>query len=96
MATRDHELGREVQNSATSLFADLPEKSQTILLEGAGGLPGVLGILENYFCDEDASETYREWYHAIHVADHLSGLPWAQAETGEPRGSRQRARPLRS
>jgi len=35
-------------------FADLPQKSQTILLEGAGGQKGVL--------EENASETYREWY----------------------------------
>jgi len=43
-------------------FADLPQKSQTILLEGAGGQKGVLGVLEGYILDENASETYREWY----------------------------------
>ena len=43
-------------------FADLPQKSQTILLEGAGGQKGVLETLESYVLDENASETYREWY----------------------------------
>jgi len=43
-------------------FADLPRKSQTILLEGAGGQKGVLETLESYVLDANASETYREWY----------------------------------
>ncbi len=43
-------------------FADLPAKSQEILLEGAGGLRGVLGLLEGYINEENMSETYREWY----------------------------------
>src|SRR5438094_724479 len=40
-------------------FADLPRKAQTALFEGADGLPGVLGILDRYYRDENASETYR-------------------------------------
>src|SRR5579863_271366 len=43
-------------------FSDLPQKSQTILLEGAGGQKGVLGILQSHVLDENASETYREWF----------------------------------
>src|SRR5271154_28345 len=43
-------------------FGELPQKSQTILLEGANGQPGVLGVLERYILDENASETYREWF----------------------------------
>src|SRR5262249_4018175 len=43
-------------------FADLPAKSQAILLEGAGSQKGVLGILQGYVLDESASEAYREWY----------------------------------
>ena len=43
-------------------FADLPQKSQAILLEGAAGQKGVLGILESYILDPDASDAYREWY----------------------------------
>jgi excinuclease ABC subunit A len=46
----------------TKPFGELPQKSQTILLEGANGQPGVLGVLERYILDESASETYREWY----------------------------------
>jgi excinuclease ABC subunit A len=46
----------------TKPFGDLPQKSQTILLEGANGQPGVLGLLERYILDESASESYREWY----------------------------------
>jgi excinuclease ABC subunit A len=42
-------------------FADLPRKAQTALFEGADGLPGVLGILDRYYRDENASETYRDW-----------------------------------
>jgi len=43
-------------------FAELPAKSQAILLEGAGGQRGVLGVLESYQVEESASETYREWF----------------------------------
>ncbi len=43
-------------------FAELPQKSQQILLEGAGGLKGVLGLLEGYIREENTSETYREWF----------------------------------
>ncbi len=48
--------------SLTKPFGDLPAKSQTVLLEGANGQKGVLGILESYVLDESASDTYREWY----------------------------------
>ena len=43
-------------------FDQLSRKAQTTLLEGAGGQPGVLGILETYYRDEAASETYRDWF----------------------------------
>jgi len=43
-------------------FADLPQKSQSILLEGSGAQKGVLGVLESYVLEENASDTYREWY----------------------------------
>ncbi len=46
----------------TQPFGELPAKSQTILLEGANGHKGVLAILASYVLDENASETYREWY----------------------------------
>ncbi len=44
-------------------FGDLPAKSQAILLEGAGGQRGVIGVLESYEpLQEGASESYREWF----------------------------------
>jgi len=46
----------------TKPFAELPAKSQAILLEGANGQKGVLAILESYVLDPNASDTYREWY----------------------------------
>ncbi|MGD1095284.1 MAG: excinuclease ABC subunit UvrA, partial [Bryobacteraceae bacterium] len=44
-------------------FADLSKKAQSTLIDGAGGLPGVLGILEKYYRggELENSETYREW-----------------------------------
>ncbi|HEY2845289.1 MAG TPA: excinuclease ABC subunit UvrA [Bryobacteraceae bacterium] len=43
-------------------FEDLSRKHQTILLEGANGKPGVLGILDKYYKKEIASETYHDWF----------------------------------
>ena len=40
-------------------FEELPKKSRDMLLNGAGGLPGILGILEESY--ENAPEGYREW-----------------------------------
>src|SRR5207302_3328670 len=43
-------------------FDELSHKAQTILIEGANGKPGVLGILEKYYREEIASQTYQDWY----------------------------------
>ena len=43
-------------------FDALSAKHQTILLEGANGKPGVLGILEKFYKQEIASEAYHEWF----------------------------------
>jgi excinuclease ABC subunit A len=40
-------------------FEDLPKRSQTLLLEGGNGFPGIVKILAETF--EDASAGYREW-----------------------------------
>src|SRR5271154_5483212 len=42
-------------------FADLSKKAQSTLMDGAGGLPGVLGILEKYYRggELETSETYQ-------------------------------------
>ncbi len=43
-------------------FEELSTKAQGILLEGAAGKPGVLGILQRMYKDEVASEAYHEWF----------------------------------
>jgi excinuclease ABC subunit A len=43
-------------------YDQLSKKAQTILLEGAGGKPGVLGILDRMYKDEVASEAYHDWF----------------------------------
>ena len=43
-------------------FDRLPEKAQKILLEGADGKPGILGILDKFYRKEIASETYHDWF----------------------------------
>ena len=40
-------------------FEDFPKKTQTALLNGAPGFPGILGILQETF--DTTSEGYREW-----------------------------------
>jgi excinuclease ABC subunit A len=40
-------------------FEELPAKSRAMLLEGANGIPGVLGILDSTYAS--SSEGYREW-----------------------------------
>jgi excinuclease UvrABC ATPase subunit len=43
-------------------FSDLSPKAQNTLIEGAGSMPGVLGILERFYREENSSETYQEWF----------------------------------
>jgi excinuclease ABC subunit A len=43
-------------------FEDLPAKSRKALIEGVNGAPGVLGILDEMFEKEVATEAYREWF----------------------------------
>jgi excinuclease ABC subunit A len=40
-------------------FDDLPGKAQALLLNGEGGFPGLLGLLQRTF--EDGSQVYRDW-----------------------------------
>jgi len=40
-------------------FEDLPKKSRDVLLEGANGEPGIIGILDEAF--QNSTEGYREW-----------------------------------
>ena len=43
-------------------FSALPKKTQTILLEGSGGKPGILGILDRMYKNEVQSEAYHDWF----------------------------------
>jgi excinuclease ABC subunit A len=57
-------------------FEDLTRKQQAILLEGANGKPGVLGILEKYYKEEISSEAYHDWfmnYMSAHVCPDCGG-----------------------
>ncbi len=43
-------------------FEKLSKKSQAALLDGAGGLPGVLAVLDRQYRDDKDNEAYREWF----------------------------------
>jgi excinuclease ABC subunit A len=43
-------------------FDKLHKKTQAILIEGAGGKPGILGILDKMYREEIASEAYHDWF----------------------------------
>jgi excinuclease ABC subunit A len=43
-------------------FDQLPAKGQKVLIEGANGTPGVLGILDDMYKQEIANEAYQEWF----------------------------------
>ena len=53
------ELARKARINLKKPFEELPAKAQTVLLEGANGLPGILEILQQSF--ESSTEGYREW-----------------------------------
>jgi excinuclease ABC subunit A len=61
MAHAVNALAAKFKIPVTKPFGDLPAKSQQILLEGAGGMKGVLGLLQGYIDEDGASETFREW-----------------------------------
>jgi excinuclease ABC subunit A len=52
-------LAKRQRISLKTPFDELPAKSRAILLEGANGSPGILGILTESY--ETAPEGYREW-----------------------------------
>ncbi|HTS27431.1 MAG TPA: excinuclease ABC subunit UvrA [Bryobacteraceae bacterium] len=53
------ELAKKFRINLKKPFEDLPAKSRTTLLEGADGMPGVLGILDSTYAS--STEGYREW-----------------------------------
>ncbi len=69
-------------------FDQLPRKSQTILLEGADGKPGVLGILERFYRQEVASEAYHDWFMSYMSPHVCPGLRRPAPEiAGQPGGA---------
>ena len=56
---RVHELAQKQKIALTKPFEELSAKAQATLLDGAGGLPGILRILNDNY--EEASPGYREW-----------------------------------
>jgi excinuclease ABC subunit A len=60
MQVRLGELAKANRISLATPFEKLTKKARTILIEGAGGLPGVLGILKDTY-HESGSDEYREW-----------------------------------
>src|SRR5450755_3668446 len=59
MQQQIEELARKNRIDLSKPFEELSVKTRTSLLEGAGGLPGVLAILEETY--QASSEAYREW-----------------------------------
>jgi excinuclease ABC subunit A len=59
MNTRVTEAAAKARINLNKPFEDLPKKSQTLLLEGGNGFPGIVKILDEAF--EEASASYREW-----------------------------------
>jgi excinuclease ABC subunit A len=46
----------------TKAFEELTRKQQAILMDGADGKPGLLGVLIKHYKDEIASEKYHDWF----------------------------------
>ena len=59
MRHRMTEAAKGLKINLATPFDQLPKKTQTALVEGGNGFPGILKILDETFAD--ASEDYREW-----------------------------------
>jgi excinuclease ABC subunit A len=59
---RMEELARKHRINLAKPFDELTKKARDILVNGGGGLPGILGVLDElYQANGASSETYREW-----------------------------------
>jgi len=61
------QASRTLKIKLATPFEDFPKKTQTLLLEGGNGFPGILKILQQSF--EEAPEGYREW-----LTDYMSPI----------------------
>ncbi|NUQ74839.1 MAG: excinuclease ABC subunit UvrA [Polyangiaceae bacterium] len=68
MIHRVNEFARRNKIKIEKPFEDLPAKSRKLLLEGAAGFPGILGILQETF--DETGDTYRE-----HLISYMSAAP---------------------
>src|SRR5690242_4258290 len=59
MQQRVEELAKKTRVNLKKPFDSLPQKSRDILVEGGGGLPGILQILQETY--DSSAEGYREW-----------------------------------
>ena len=55
-------LGTKLKININKPFSELPAKAQKALIEGANGVPGILGILADLYDKELANEAYQEWF----------------------------------
>jgi len=62
-----NEAVRTLKIKLSTPFDDFPKKTQTLLLDGGNGFPGILKILQQSF--EEAPEGYREW-----LTDYMSPI----------------------
>jgi excinuclease ABC subunit A len=53
------DAARQLKLNLRTPFEQFPKRTQSVLLEGGNGFPGILQILAHTF--DDASEDYREW-----------------------------------
>jgi len=56
---RRKKLAKKNRINLSKPFEELSKKARETLVEGAGGLPGILGILDETY--QASSEAYREW-----------------------------------
>ena len=59
MQQQIEELAKKNRINLSKPFEELPKKARETLVEGAGGLPGILAILDETY--QASSEAYREW-----------------------------------
>ncbi|HTS65548.1 MAG TPA: excinuclease ABC subunit UvrA [Candidatus Acidoferrales bacterium] len=59
MQQRLEELARKTRIPLHKAFEELPKKARETLIDGTGGMPGILAVLEESY--QSSTEAYREW-----------------------------------